>query len=176
MRRFGVTLVILFLMSFGSAHNWEVTLTSGQTYSPVRLDWFDGNTLHFNMGSYGISISLEAIARIRFLNRYRLRLWGFAGGVAGFYGGFLGGKWFAEKIFEMPLEPKEDPVVLFPAATGAVLGTVLALDHARRSGKAIVNPDYDFSQMTLEEKVTTLQEIMQLQERPLFFKLISYFN
>lgn len=142
------------------AQKWEVTLTSGQIHSPVKLDTLQGDSLRFFKKSNTILVSLDVLSRIKALNTWRLRLWGLGGGLCGLSCGYVVGRVFGS-IFDLPLKQTEDPVVLFPTATGVVLGVVLGLDHADELDRGKPLPDHDFSQMTREEKVTTLRKILQ---------------
>lgn len=166
MKRFWALLFIFLSARLVLAQEWEVTLTSGETYSRVRLDALRSDSLSFNARFYSLSVPLDSVAGLKFESHLKSRLWGVAGGAAGFYGGLLFGKAFSEKIFEMPLEPREDPVVLFPTAVGAVLGTVFALDYAQESGRGVVKEEYDLSVMPLEEKVRTVNGLLQLHKWP----------
>jgi len=160
MKRFELVLFVLFVTGICLAQKWEVTLTSGQTYSPVKLNSLLNDSLQFQMTSSPVSVPLETLASIKLLKTRRLRLWGFTGGVVGFSCGYFVGSLFG-KIFDLPLKRFEDPVVLFPTTTGIVLGAVLGLDHARESAKTNPAQDYDFSQLSREEKKITIQRILQ---------------
>ncbi|MEE9167748.1 MAG: hypothetical protein V3U24_09875 [Candidatus Neomarinimicrobiota bacterium] len=172
---FRVPLIIVLLTGCLFGQRWDVTLTSGQTYANVRIDDVHDGALLFQVDFYQVSVPVDAIAQVNYQSQFGLHLWGFLGGLAGGYAGYLLGKVFEEKIFEMPLEPREDPIVLFPTATGTVLGTVFGADFARQTGRAIDRREYDLSSMAPEERLTTIEYILNDYHRPFFLRFSPHF-
>lgn len=163
----------LFLAPVTLTQRWEVTLVSGKTYPYVRLQNIRGDSLSFDTGTYRAFVPLNDVSRVKSSDQFRLLMWGVAGELVGYYAGFRFGKFFAKEIFEMPLESRNDPVVLFTTATGAVLGAVFGIDYARKLG---TSSDYDFSSMTREEKRRTVEEILKKRHRSLYLRLLSYLH
>ena len=137
--------------------DWDVTLISEETYSSVILHKLEGNVLYVWQDGESKWIPVEMIKEIRLRRCLRVhKTYVFGGLGAGL--GFLAYLTLLEAIGEAEV------IVFPPAILFAFLGGVIGSGVGLLADLAYLVPTiihkYNLSQMTTEEKVKTIQKIL----------------
>ena len=156
MKRLKLILIILFLVCTTFGQQWRISLTSGDTYHPVTLDSLKGNTLVFHHRLTGISTSipLERISFLEFLELESPKM--FKRFFCCFPAGFMAGGMATARFITYSGS--------YPVLVGFAAGLFAAVVDAKLTAKS-GNIGYNLSQMTTEEKMKTIQEIMEKRKK-----------